>query len=170
MFLAEGRRGVRRVEEIDVFSAPAAEVAGTVRADLLRRDAGLQEKHEPPQLLALDLRVHVVPRLGEQFLAQLVEIEACPRPEGRLAALAPDHTPHPLGGQGVGVVLHLHQDEAPISPIFRILLQHRMRRRARTGEGVEHDGVPVRGNLEDSLDELHRFGGDKLSGEVHEAV
>jgi hypothetical protein len=42
----------------------------------------------------------------------------------------------------------------------------------RTGEGVEYDGVPVRGDLEDALDELDRLGRSKVFdiNAIHDAI
>jgi hypothetical protein len=62
--------------------------------------------------------------------------------------------------------------EPPVAAVLGVLLQHGVGRGSGAGEGVEHDGAPVRGDLEDALQKLHRLGGDEHVGgvlEVHQA-
>ena len=67
-----------------------------------------------------------------------------PRPY-RPLHFSPRHTlhdsTHPLGGNILGVVLHLHKDKFAVALVLFIQIQHRMGRRSRTGERVENNIV-----------------------------
>ena len=68
-----------------------------------------------------------------------------------------DDTLHTLSGDGVCIVPHLDQNEFAISSVFRILLQHSMRRRPAASEGIEDDIVLCRNPSYNSLYELYVF-------------
>lgn len=94
----------------------------------------------------LDTDVLVEHIAAHKRLTEFVVAEAAARALDGLFALAVavNHALDALGGDSVGVIAHFHKDESAVSAVRPVYVQHRVRRRARTGKGVENDGVRVR--------------------------
>ena len=85
----------------------------------------------------------------EQRLAQLVVAETA---AGALhcaltLAVATDDPAYPLGGDAVGVVHHLHQNEFAVAAVRLVHVEDGVGGGAGTSEGVENDGIRIRCNL-----------------------
>ena len=83
----------------------------------------------------------------KQRFAQIVEAEIAARTLYRVLALAiaTDHALDALGGDAVGVVHHLDKDELAVSAIRLVHGQDSMGSGARTGKGIEDDGILITG-------------------------
>lgn len=68
-----------------------------------------------------------------------------------------------LGGDGVGIIAHLHQNEFAVSAIGFIHVKHRMGCGAGACEGIQNQSVLCSGNLQHKLDQTVRFGRIKCS-------
>ena len=140
----------------------AAEIIGFLRRKRRKRRFRLHEVDVLPDFLRAHALVEgVVP--VHQRRTQLIEGEAAARAGHSTFALAVavDDPAHPLGGDGLGVVHHLHQNELAVPAVRLIHVQHSVRRRAGTGEGVENNGIWVGSDLQNAFNKACRFWGVK---------
>ena len=99
----------------------------------------LREKDEPAQFLHIDALID--PSLLHQHRPELIKPERPARASHRALALAvaADDALHTLRRDGLGIISELDQKKPPMSSVLRVHVQHRMRRRAGAGEGIEDD-------------------------------
>ena len=112
---------------------------------------GLGEPDILPNLLRAHRLVEVF--ANQQRLAQLIKAKAAAGALYRVFVLtvALDNPPNPLGGDGFGVVHHLHQNEFAVPTVGLVHVEDSVGGGAGTGEAVEDDGVFFCGNLDDAL-------------------
>ncbi len=73
-----------------------------------------------------------------------------------------DSPPEPLRRDRLAdFLIHLHQDEPPMTAVLPVQGQDRVAGRAGAGEGVEDEGIFIRRDLKDTFDETGRFRCDK---------
>ena len=111
-----------------------------IRIAATGRGVGLLRFHEPdifPDFLRGNGFIQAIAH--QQWFAQVIEAEIAARTlHGVLAlAVATDHALHALGGDAVGVVHHLNEDELAVSAVSFIHVNDSMGGSAGTGEGVE---------------------------------
>ena len=129
------------IEEIDAAGVVLAgankgllRVIGNVlRVELLARGGVV---HVARKLLVAGQAIAVQNVLHLDGRAQLEVAEAAARALLEVLARghALDHAAHPLGGNAVRIVLHLHQNEAAVAAVLLVQLQHGVGRCAAAGE------------------------------------
>ena len=128
-----------------------AEIIGLVRVCLRQAALGVCEIDILPDLVHADALVEHV--ADHQGLAQIIIAEAAARALHSLppAAVTVDHALDTLGGDAVGIVHHLHEDELAMPAVSLVHIQNRVGSRAGTGKGVKDDRIGIGSNLQNEL-------------------
>ncbi len=104
--------------------------------------AGLAVPDVPADLLQARLLVEVAVLVEEGGAKGVIVEGAAGAVHGSLALPVALHHPfHPLGRDGLGVLLHLHQDEPAVAAVLPVQVQHGVGGGAGAGERVEDDGI-----------------------------
>ena len=111
-----------------------------------------------PDLLGAHLFVQVAAGQQQRFAQFIIAETAASALCGVLAlAIAMDDPLDTLGGDGVGIIAHFHQNKFAVSAIRFVHIQHRMGCGAGPCEGIQNQSVLCSGNFQHKLDQAVRF-------------
>ena len=114
-----------------------------------------------PVVLMAVLVLDGVNRLRQlEAVPQLRPSDSLPQQLRLLSAgerVSADHPPDPLCRQGVGVVLHLDENESTAPAVTPVGLEDRMSGGPGPRKGIQDHTVLLGGNLNDAPDQLHRL-------------